>query len=185
MDAKIASIPCDRKRALLDVSFASTTCSVSVVETIGQRITRLRNAKGWSRPELGRQMAEAIKREKPFSGELIRLYEEDTNKPGDDARLALAKVFDRPEVYLEFGAMTEATRLEQPAAAYGLSKEALEVAKGFDLLSPDCQEHVQRQVELLRMADTSNGRRAAQHDAEIKGGKLQPQSNKNRRKGVR
>lgn len=155
------------------------------METIGQRITRLRNAKGWSRPELGRQMAEAIKREKPFSGELIRLYEEDMNKPGDDARLALAKVFERPEVYVEFGAMPSDTRLEQPAAAYNVSKEALEVAKGFDQLSPDCQEHVMRQVELLRMADASNGRRAAQHDVEIKGGKLQSSITKNRRKTVR
>lgn len=73
------------------------------METIGQRITRLRNSKGWSRPQLGKEMAKAIDREKAFSGEVIRLYEEGINAPGADARAALAKVFERPESYIQFG----------------------------------------------------------------------------------
>lgn len=77
------------------------------VETIGERIKRLRIAKGWSRPELGRQMAAKVGRKKAFAGELIRLYEEDTNRPSVEARLALAKVFERNEVYIEFGVSAE------------------------------------------------------------------------------
>lgn len=48
-------------------------------------------------------MAAAVGREKPFTGELIRLYEEDINQPGTEARSALAKVFARSESYIEFG----------------------------------------------------------------------------------
>jgi transcriptional regulator with XRE-family HTH domain len=78
------------------------------METIGQRITRLRIAMGWSRPELGRQMQLKTGRSKPFSGEVIRLYEEDINRPGKDARQALSRVFERSEAYIEFGATTSA-----------------------------------------------------------------------------
>jgi transcriptional regulator with XRE-family HTH domain len=76
-------------------------------ETIGERIERLRTAKGWSRPQLGKEMGRAIGRE-PFSGELIRLYETGANEPGNDARAALAKVFDKTEAYIEFGVLTGA-----------------------------------------------------------------------------
>lgn len=48
-------------------------------------------------------MAKAVQREKPFTGEVIRLYEEDKHKPGKAARTALAAVFDRDEFYIEFG----------------------------------------------------------------------------------
>src|SRR5688572_2391102 len=56
----------------------------------------------------------------------------------------------------------------QPAAHYGLSEAALEVARKFDELSQECQRHVRQQVELLRRTgvDTSGRRRAVQHDVE-------------------
>lgn len=53
-------------------------------------------------------MATAIARGEPFSGELIRLYEEDENRPSLDARAALGKVFERSEIYIEFGVMVDA-----------------------------------------------------------------------------
>lgn len=65
-------------------------------------------------------------------------------------------------------------RVEQPSAAYDVSAEALEVARGFDQLTPDCKEHVRRQIELLRgtHGDSSGRRRAVQHDVEIKQGTI-------------
>ncbi len=67
-------------------------------------------------------------------------------------------------------------RAEEPGAAYNVSAEALEVARGFDQLTPECKEHVRRQVQLLRGAqvDNSGRRRAVQHDWEIKQGAVAP-----------
>jgi transcriptional regulator with XRE-family HTH domain len=89
------------------------------VETIGQRILRLRKGKGWKRPELGRRMAVALGRAKPFAGETIRQYELGNTDPGKDARRALARVFDRAETYIEFGDPGQAaTKAQQPTAAH-------------------------------------------------------------------
>lgn len=159
------------------------------METIGQRIKRLRAPTGWSRAELGRRMAKAIDRGKPFSGELIRLYEKDINAPGVDARRALAKVFDRSEVYIQFGITTEvptAQRVEQTTASYGLSDHALEIARAWDQLSAICQDHVRRQIELLRGADDRSGRRrAVRQDVQIRGGIIGSGAREKRRKPVR
>lgn len=73
------------------------------MESIGDRIARLRGPKGWSRAQLGREMAKAITRPKPFTGEVVRLYETGKNDPGADAIKALALVFKRPESYIQFG----------------------------------------------------------------------------------
>lgn len=114
-------------------------------------------------------MAAAIGRQDPFTGETVRLYEEDANRPSVEARAALAKVFERSEIYIEFGVMPE---VREPSATY--SAEALEVARGFDLLNPDCKDHVRRQVELLRGANPGDGgrQRATKQDVVIKKGKL-------------
>lgn len=79
------------------------------------------------------------------------------------------------------------TTLRQPVAQYsGLSAAALEVARVFDQLSKECQEHVRQQVALLRRTDvdSSGRRRAVQHDVEIKGGAFRDRTKK-RKKGVR
>lgn len=103
MRANIARFPCSSKRSLLNMQNASFACSLLSMETIGKRIERLRGSKSWSRPELGRQMAKAVGRPKPFSGESIRRYEECIDEPGNAARAALAKVFGKSEQYIEFG----------------------------------------------------------------------------------
>jgi len=120
----IASNPCYRKVPLRDVPVASVACIVGAVESIGARIKRLRIAKDWSRPELGRLMAKAIDRKKPFTGELIRLYETGKNTPRGDARRALAIVFGREEVYIEFGSSTP--KAEEPIATYEKEPSARE-----------------------------------------------------------
>lgn len=106
-----------------------------IVETIGKRIERLRIAKGWSRPELGRRMAAAMGRAKPFSGEVVRLYETDGNAPGKDARKALAAVFERDEAYIMFGGSPNRARrqrdhekAEEPAADYKAHDPKEEIA---------------------------------------------------------
>lgn len=90
------------------------------MESIGQRISTLRKREQWSRPELGRRMAVAIAREKPFSGELIRQYEADVVKPGGPARGALAIVFKRSEAWLEFGDGPQKVR--SPIGAYEIPR---------------------------------------------------------------
>lgn len=180
MPPTIARIPCDSKPYLLDVPTASSACIFGVVETIGARIRRLREAKGWSRPELGRQM-KAIGL--GVSGEMVRLYEEDKNRPGVDARKALAAVFNLSEAYIEFGKQDVA---RQSAAEYRtVSEWALDVARRFDDLSPDCQEHVSHQIDLLKTAAAANGGardRAAKHDLVIKAGAVQSTELKKRRR---
>lgn len=95
------------------------------METIGKRIERLRIAKGWSRPELGRRMAVALERKTPFSGELVRLYEIGKNAPGKDARRALAAVFDKTEAYMEFGDTGQTKhRAEETPAQYEVARTA-------------------------------------------------------------
>ncbi len=95
------------------------------METLGERIARLRISKGWSRPELGRRMAAALRRDKPFAGETVRLYEDGKNAPGKDARRALASVFDRTEAYIEFGDAAKApSRVESPVASYEVPRDA-------------------------------------------------------------
>lgn len=134
---------------------ASSTCNVPGVETIGERIARLRNAKGWSRPELGRQMALALQRKKPFSGEVVRLYEEDENRPGKEARRALALVFQRSESYLEFGDSPQRHKAASPTAAYAVPQNAREeiALELFRGLTPEQQRE---QVKELRAAYEAN-----------------------------
>lgn len=84
----------------------------------------------------------------------------------------------------ETGAQTTA---REPAAQYSaLSQAALEVARKFDELSQECQQHVRQQVELLRRTgvDSSGRRRAVQHDVEIKGDVFRDRAKK-RKKTVR
>lgn len=121
-------------------------------------------------------MATVIGRDKPFTGELVRLYEEGKNRPGADARMALALVFNLTESEIEFGKQDVA---RQPPAEYrSISERAIDVAKRFDQLSPECQEHVSHQINLLKAASPGNGdrARAAQHDVVIKKGAVQASS---------
>lgn len=71
-------------------------------------------------------MAQALGRKNPFSGEVVRLYEDDQNRPGKDARRALSMVFEKSEAYIEFGDTAQARKLESPAADYAVAKDARE-----------------------------------------------------------
>lgn len=127
-------------------------------------------------------MAWVIERKEPFSGEMVRLYEEGKNRPSVAARTALALVFNLSESEIEFGKQDVA---RQPAAEYrSVSERALDVARRFDQLSPACQAHVSAQIDLLK-ATLGNGdrQRAAGHDVVIKGGAVQKsQAAKKRRR---
>jgi hypothetical protein len=105
-------------------------------------------------------MAKAVSKKKPFSGELIRLYETDTNRPSPDARRALAKVFDRTEQYIEFGdAPQSESKVKQAAAEYrvsvGVSEEALEIARAFDQMQPQARAYIREQVFIYTVIDKS------------------------------
>lgn len=129
-------------------------------------------------------MAAAIGREDAFSGELIRLYEEGTNRPSVEARAALAKVFDRSEIYMEFGTDQTALAVRQVQPEYKLSARAMDVAKRFDQLSADCQDHVSSQIDLLAgaRANRAERARAAQHDVVIKDGRRESSDKKKSRR---
>jgi transcriptional regulator with XRE-family HTH domain len=76
------------------------------MESMGDRINRLRKAKEWSYRRLAKEMGDAIGT--TFSGEAVRRYEIGKNSPGKDARRALAKVFGKTETYIEFGSTGDA-----------------------------------------------------------------------------
>jgi len=110
------------------------------METIGQRIARLRKLAELSRPELGRQMAKAIDRPKAFTGELIRKYEADENEPGNDARQALAAVFHKTPAYIEFGDDRTVIANDVPKAfTKPDDKELAEVVRLWEYLGKDQQ----------------------------------------------
>lgn len=60
-------------------------------------------------------MSKAAGRTTPFSGEVVRLYEEGTNHPSKDARRALALAFGREEPYIEFGGYSKKAQSEDRA----------------------------------------------------------------------
>jgi transcriptional regulator with XRE-family HTH domain len=128
-----------------------------MAETIGRRILRLRNSKAWSRPELGRQLANATGKKKPYSGEAVRRWEENIDQPGREARAAIAKLFERSESYIEFGDQPQATRANearQTAAQY-VSDEALAIARAFDQMQPQSREFIREQVFIYTIIDQS------------------------------
>jgi transcriptional regulator with XRE-family HTH domain len=106
-----------------------------------------------------------------------------------DAAVALHRKFKYAVRWLIKGEGPKMASAEEVAktlgeAAVGISDVGLEIGRAYDQLSVDCQDHVRRQIELLRLADVGNGRLAAQHDAEIKGGKLQTAGNRKSKKRV-
>lgn len=93
-------------------------CMIAPMETRGKRITKLREAKGWSLARLGKEMAMRVGRPEPFTGEVVRQYELDASWPSEDAVKGLALAFERTEAYILFGdagngkgAKTDADRL--------------------------------------------------------------------------
>lgn len=78
------------------------TCTLPYMESMGQRIARLREKLGLTLEEVGTAMAGAPSGKKT-SGEMIRLYEADENVPRGGRRRALAHVLEVSESYLMFG----------------------------------------------------------------------------------
>ena len=99
----VASIPCDSKQNLPDVLFTRKTCMVSLMETPGRRIQRMRLQQEWSLATLGKKIAAATGRTRPYSGEAIRKYEIGENELRPDVVRGLALVFGKPESYILFG----------------------------------------------------------------------------------
>lgn len=154
IDPKIARNPCERKSNLLGVPNARNACIFGGVETIGQRVKKLRTAKGWSRPKLGKLMGKAIQRE-PFSGELIRLYEMDKNRPGKDAARALASVFSKSEQYIMYGdpIQVSASANESAAAASTGGPNINRLVQAFGWLTDAQKEKILLEIESMAAAN--------------------------------
>lgn len=117
------------------------------MENPGDMIKRLRNGKGWTRPELGRQMAKALGRAKPFTGELIRLYETHKNRPGKPARKALAVLFGKSEQQIEFGEVNHASASSAPQQPSIDSPEVIRLALAFGWLTKRQKAELLKDVE--------------------------------------
>lgn len=103
MPGSVPQLKVASNNKLPKVPFARKTCKVSLVETTGQRIKRLRTAKGWSLTDLAAKLTEAIKRKKPFTRETVRKWEAGMGLPNPSTRLALSLVFQRPESEILYG----------------------------------------------------------------------------------
>lgn len=105
-------------------------------------------------------MAQALKRDEPFTGEVIRLYETDKNRPGKDARLALALVFERTESFIEFGELspTSSAQVREPDAQYATGKKVDRLIKAFTWLTDDEQETLLKELEAKATANKAIAR---------------------------
>lgn len=92
-------------------------------------------------------MAAAIDRKKPFTGELIRLYELDENRPPPDARRALAKVFDKTESYIEFGDSKQEAREPAPSYAAGLAPDVDRLIRAYTWLMDEERDALLKELE--------------------------------------
>lgn len=91
-------------------------------------------------------MAKAIGRREVYSGEVVRLYETEKNRPGHEAKKALAIVFDKPEAYIEYGvSLGREKAAGRPNSV--ASKRAGNAASPASIL-----ERMERDIEMLRRA---------------------------------
>lgn len=143
------------------------------VETIHQRIKKLREDKGLSQETLGRAAG--------VTYQSVQEWErEDGTAPSRKRLKAVATALGVTEQYLLSG---EQLGVRQSAAEHqSFSTRALDVALRFDRLSPACQDHVSAQVDLLsRVKGNGDRARAAEHDLEIKNGAVKTTPKKGRR----
>lgn len=146
------------------------------VETIHQRIKRLREDKELSQEALGN--AAGVKYQS------VQEWERANGTAPSRKRLsAVATALGVTEQYLLSGEQPDFVGARQPAAEYQtVSTRALDIARRFDRLSQACQEHVSAQVDLLSRVNSNGDRaRAAQHDLEIKNGAVKSTAKKGRR----
>lgn len=129
------------------------------VETIHQRIKRLREDKKLSQEALGKAAG--------VTYQSVQEWEQaDGTAPSRKRLKAVATALGVSEQFLLSG--------EQPLVEdQSVTERAMEVARRFDRLSPACQDHVSAQVDLLARVKSNGDRaRAAQHDVVIKGGSV-------------
>lgn len=148
------------------------------VDTIHQRIKKLREGKGLSQEALGK--AAGVKYQS------VQEWEQaDGTAPSRKRLAAVAKALGVTEQYILSGEQPGSVVARQPAADQAVSARALEVALRFDQLSPACQDHVSAQVDLLASVKGDGDRaRAEQHDLEIKNGAVKNTQKKGRRTRV-
>lgn len=149
------------------------------LETIHQRIKRLREGKGLSQEALGTVAG--------VTYQSVQEWERDKGTAPSRKRLAaVANALGVTEQYLLSGEQPGFVGVRESAAAYQtVSTRALEIARRFDQLSPACQDHVSAQVNLLASVTGDGARaRAAQHDLEIKNGAVKTTQKKGRRSRV-
>lgn len=147
------------------------------VDTIHQRIRKLREDKGLSQESLGKAAG--------VTYQSVQEWEQaDGTAPSRKRLKKVADALGVTEQYLLSGDQPDSGGVREPAAEYqSVSTRALDIARRFDQLSQDCQDHVSAQVDLLAKVKSNGDRaRAAQHDVVIKGGAIQSDGKKKRQK---
>lgn len=150
-----------------------------VVDTIHQRIKKLREDKGLSQESLGKAAG--------VTYQSVQEWEQaDGTAPSRKRLKKVADALGVTEQYLLSGEESGLVGVRQAAAEYqSVSARALDVARRFDQLSQDCQDHVSAQVDLLsRVKGNGDRARAERHDLEIRNGAVKPTSKKGQRSRV-
>lgn len=148
-----------------------------VVDTIHQRIKKLREDKGLSQESLGKAAG--------VTYQSVQEWEQaDGTAPSRKRLKKVADALGVTEQYLLSGEPPGFVGVRQSSAEYqSVSARALDVARRFDQLSQDCQDHVSAQVDLLAKVKSNGDRaRAERHDLVIKGGSIQSDGRTKRQK---
>lgn len=140
------------------------------MDSIHQRIKRLRVAKGLSQEGLAEILG--------VKYQSVQEWERENGTAPSRKRQA--------DVAEALGVKIEELLLGTARAGenqLNVSARALDVGRRFDQLSEACKEHVSQQIDLLSGAGHNGDRdRAAQHDVVIKGGTVQANAKRKRRR---
>lgn len=138
------------------------------LDSIHQRIKRLRTSKGLSQEGLAELLG--------VKYQSVQEWErENGTAPSRKRQEDVAKALGVSIEELLLG-----TAGKNPPS---VSARALDVARRFDQLSDTCQKHVSHQIDLLSGAGHNGDReRAAQHDVVIKGGAVQSDAKRKRKR---
>lgn len=149
------------------------------MSTLGERIKQVRLKAGITKSGLASAAG--------VSPSAVTQWENgDTKTLKSASVLAAAKALKVNYEWLATGKGEPVGRTGQANFGHNVSDEALEIARRFDELSAICQDHVRRQIELLRGAEANRvRRRSVQHDVEIKQDALRPGMRSKTRKVVR
>lgn len=118
---------------------------------------------------------------------LSELETGETKEISGPTLISLAKALRVRSEWLMTGELPMEPQVEQQMATYNVSTVALDIARTYDKLPADCQEHLRNQIALLKRVRSADGdrQRAAEHDMVIKNGAVQPRHSHKKKRPMR